>query len=68
MTSDQRFTLILAGLSLLFAVMCTMLGMIYKNGKRAGEANVQIKFMAESITKIGDNLDKHINWHLNKGK
>jgi hypothetical protein len=68
MTSDQRFTLILTGLSLLFAVMCAMLGMIYKNGKRAGEANIQIKLMGESIRKIGDNLDRHISWHLNKGK
>jgi len=66
MSADQRFGLILTSLSLLFTVMCVLLGLIYRNGVRVGETNGEIKSLIESIKSVSANLDKHIDWHLSR--
>jgi len=65
MTRDQQFTLLIAGLGLIFAVLSALLGLIWRTGRDAGKIATQIQNIIEDVGRIATSLDEHIRWHLN---
>jgi hypothetical protein len=57
-TADQRFTLIISGIGLLFVLFTALVGMIWRAGNRTGETLSEVK-------RQGQILDQHIQWHIN---
>ena len=65
MTADQKFTLLISGLGLIFVVMSALLGLIWRNGQNTGKVTTQISGLVEDVGRIATSLDEHIRWHLN---
>ena len=68
MTADQKFTLLIAGLGLIFSVLTVLLGLIWRTGRDAGKIATQIQNIIEDVGRIATSLDEHIRWHLNGGR
>ena len=68
MTADQKFTLLISGLGLIFIVMSALLGLIWRNGQNTGKVTTQISGLVEDVGRIATSLDEHIRWHLNGGR
>jgi hypothetical protein len=64
MTNDQKFTLLLTAIGLLFTMLSFAIGMIWRNGNKAGKATTIVQGLAEDVKKIGKDLDSHIRWHM----
>jgi hypothetical protein len=64
MTADQRFTLIISGMGLLFMMLSAVIGLIYKAGNRSGQLTTEIGQLTKAITSIARDLDEHVKWHL----
>jgi hypothetical protein len=67
-TPDQRFALLIAGLGVIFAVLSTLLGLLWRSGREAGKVTTQIQNIVEDVGRIATSLDEHIRWHLNGAK
>lgn len=63
-SSDQKFTLLLTAMGLLFTMLSLAIGMIWRNGNRAGRATEVTEGLAEDVRKIAADLDGHIQWHM----
>ena len=68
MTADQKFTLLISGLGLIFVVMSALLGLIWRNGQNTGKVTTQISGLVEDVGRIATAIDEHIRWHLNGGR
>lgn len=66
MSPDQRFAIIITGISALFVILCTVLGLIWRTGNKTGETLQVVKRSVEDIKQVTDDLDRHIQWHINK--
>jgi hypothetical protein len=64
MTADQKFTLLLTSMGLLFTMLSVAIGLIWRNGNKAGRATIAMKGLAEDVKKIAQDLDGHIQWHM----
>lgn len=64
MSADQRFTLLLIGMGLIFTVLSTAIGLIWRNGKNQGENTQEIKELVKDVADVARSLDKHIQWHM----
>jgi len=63
-TADQKFTLLISGLGLIFIVMSALLGLIWRNGQNTGKVTTQISGLVEDVGRIATAIDEHIRWHL----
>lgn len=68
MSPDQRLTIILTCIGLLWVMLVAIVGLIWKNGKRTGEQNTTLTGIAEDVRSTAGALDKHIQWHLDRSK
>ena len=66
MTPDQRFTLLLSGIGLLFLVMSAILGILWKAATNYGRMNANMQDLVGDVNQIGQALDTHIRWHMDK--
>lgn len=66
MTPDQRFSLIIAGLGLVFAVISALITIIWRAGTRQGETTTQIKNISQEIKSAVTDIDRHIQWHIDQ--
>jgi Na+/proline symporter len=66
MSAEERFQVIITGMSFLFLLLTTVLGLIWRNGNKQGETNAKIEGMAEDIKEIAGSLDSHIKWHMGR--
>jgi hypothetical protein len=64
MTPDQKFTLLLTAMGLLFTMLTLAIGMIWRNGNRQGKQSVELKNLVTDVGQIARDLDRHIQWHL----
>lgn len=64
MSADQRFTLIITGIGLMFSMLVAIIGLIWRAGNKQGETSQQIKEQGQDIKAVTESLDKHIAWHL----
>jgi hypothetical protein len=64
MTPDQRFTLLIAGLGVIFTVMSGLLGLIWRTARASGETATQIRTLVEDVGRLTRALDDHVKWHL----
>ena len=64
MTGEQRFTLLLTGIGLVFTILVAIVGLIWRAGTKQGEISQQIKEQGKDIKTVAESLDKHIAWHL----
>ncbi len=64
MTADQKFTLLIAGLGLIFSVLTVLLGLIWRSGRTSGQVTTQLQNLVEDVGKIATSVDEHIKWHL----
>ena len=63
MTADQKFTLLIAGLGLIFSVLTALLGLIWRSGRTSGQVTTQLQNLVEDVGKIATSIDEHISWH-----
>ena len=68
MSADQKFTLLLSAIGLLFTMLSVVIGLVWRNGNRAGEATSDLKGLVEDVRKIATDLDAHIKWHMGRGR
>jgi Na+-transporting methylmalonyl-CoA/oxaloacetate decarboxylase gamma subunit len=68
MTASERFQLIIAGMTFMFLLLSTVLGMVWRNGSKQGQANANIENLASDVKDIAEKLDRHILWHMGRGK
>lgn len=64
MTPDQRFTLIMSGIGLLFTILCVIIGLIWRAATKVGETTSDLKDVALKATECMARLDQHIQWHM----
>lgn len=55
---------IIAGLSLLFVLLSTILTLIWRNGSQTGEILTTLHRAVRDIEDVCKQLDEHIKWHL----
>lgn len=68
MTADQRFTLLISALALLFIVMSGILATIWRTGNRWGMLSQQVSEIINNVAKVANNLDTHIQWHIDRNR
>lgn len=72
MTADQRFTLIMTAIGLGFTILSAVLTMVWRSmiGYLKNQISMQehIKGAVEDGNETARNLDRHIQWHLSKGR
>ena len=66
MSGDQRFTLVIIGLGLIFTVLTGIASVIWKASGKIGETLSQVKDMQQDISKTSKALDEHMSWHLGR--
>jgi hypothetical protein len=66
MNAGERFQVIITGMSFLFLLLTTVLGLIWRNGNKQGKTNAKLETMAEDIKDIAGSLDNHIKWHMGR--
>lgn len=64
MTAEQRFALIISGIGLIFAVLCTVAGLLWRVAARTGQTLTEVKNNTEDIKEIATALDRHLEWHI----
>jgi hypothetical protein len=64
MTADQKFSLLLTAIGLLFTMLTLAIGMIWRNGNKQGQQTSDIKNLVSDVSQIARDLDRHIQWHL----
>lgn len=64
MTPDQRFTLLILAISLVFTMLCAVFGLLWRAASKAGSTLNEIKGAAEDIKNCQSALDRHIQWHM----
>jgi hypothetical protein len=68
MTASERFQLLIAGMTFLFLLLSAVLGLVWRNGSKQGQANANIENLATDVRDIAEKLDRHIMWHMGRGK
>jgi hypothetical protein len=48
----------------MFLLLSTVLGMVWRNGSKQGQANANIENLASDVKDIAEKLDRHILWHM----
>lgn len=66
LTADQRFTLIISAIGLVFAVLCTLAGLLWRVAARTGQTLTEVKANTDDIKEIATALDRHIEWHIDR--
>lgn len=64
MTAEQRFALIISGIGLIFAVLCTVAGLLWRVAARTGQTLTEVKNNTDDIKEIATALDRHLEWHI----
>jgi len=64
MTADQRFTLIMTAIGVLFSIMCFTLGLIWKTGQKWGSFTAEIADVVKDVAEQTRYLDRHMQWHI----
>ena len=59
-------SVIIAAISLIFLIVCGILGLLWKTAREAGRMGEQIKNAVEDSNKTAQALDQHIRWHMNR--
>ena len=71
MTPDQRFTLILVAIGTGFTILSAILTVAWRSIKGGITSQVKtqndIRRLVQDTNTIGRNLDRHIQWHLDRG-
>lgn len=60
MTPDQRFSLIISGIGLIFVILTGMLGLMWKSGNQWGRLTTDVKHLAESIGQIALDTNRRL--------
>jgi len=66
MSADQKFTLTISGITLIFLVLTAILALIWRTGNKTGETLNEVKNLANDVKSTQEKLDLHIQWHLGK--
>lgn len=61
-TADQRFTLIIAGMALIFAMLSAVIGLLWRAGRNWGVITTQVMHLAESVGQIAIDTNERLQW------
>jgi hypothetical protein len=64
MTASECFQLLIAGMTFLFLLLSAVLGLVWRNGNKQGQANANIENLVTDVRDIAEKLDRHIMWHM----
>jgi hypothetical protein len=64
MTADQRFVLLLSGLTLIFMIISAILGVVWRAAINQSRLTTQVQALIESVKDIAKDVDEHLRWHL----
>lgn len=62
MSADQRFSLLLTALGLLFLVCSALLGLLWRSAVTWGRLTEQVKNLAESVGQIALDTNERLQW------
>jgi|HubBroStandDraft_2_1064218.scaffolds.fasta_scaffold376269_2 hypothetical protein len=68
MTTDQRFTLIITGLSFLFVLMSAIFALLWRTGSKTGQTLTEVRNAVDDIRNCQNALDRHIQWHIDRNR
>lgn len=72
MTADQRFTLIMTAIGIGFTVFSAIMAATWKTVRNYLRSQItmqnKLQEVAEDTYNVVTNLDRHIQWHLDKGR
>jgi hypothetical protein len=64
LTADQRFSLIIAAIGLVFGMLCTVAGLLWRIAAGASRTLTEVRNNTEDLKDIATSVDRHLEWHL----